>query len=97
MPAIIYTGVLILTLGIVFTFLDIMQMDIVQDFIYKQFWHAMAFMVISFFYISRLINFLFREAKHILRDLTGYKSYEERLEEENLNLKIELEALHAKN
>jgi len=83
----LYIGVIILIIGLLFTFLDVMQFTMVKNFIYNEFWHAMAFIAVSIFYIHRITFYLCRQVRSLLRDFAGFKSYEERLEDENLELK----------
>lgn len=86
----VYSGVLILVLGLVFTFIDFLNLDIVKNFLYKDFWHSMALLAVTLFYMQRMVRYLFREAQCLLRDFAGVKSYTQRLEEENMELKMEL-------
>jgi len=86
---VVYIGIILGVLGLIFTFVDVMQFPIVQDFIYHQFWHAMAFLVVSIFYLHRMVRYLFREGLSLLRDYAGHESYEQRIEKENLELKEE--------
>lgn len=90
-----YTAVTILILGLIITFVDMMELSIVKNFL-KDFWHSMAFMAVSLFYVRRMVRFLFGETRNFLRSF-GYISGEEMLAQENLELKEELKRWKSKS
>jgi len=74
-----YLAWMVLVLGLVFTFVDVLQMPIVQNYIEGEFWHSMALMAVSLYVMFRLNDWYLYKIKKFFRQ----NSYESTLEKEN--------------